>query len=126
MKVHTRLKKGQINQALELTSPLGDVASEERRELFRNFDTAFVDIFPDFLQTVNGCLKPESRIVPKKTEILSTELRILALVKLGIDDSTKIAEMLQCSVKTVYNLRSGFKARLAVSEEEFKKIISFP
>jgi len=126
LKVHTRLKKGQINQALELTSPLGDVASEERRELFRNFDTAFIDIFPDFLQTVNGCLKPESRIVPKKTEILSTELRILALVKLGIDDSTKIAEMLQCSVKTVYNLRSGFKARLAVPEEEFKKIISFP
>lgn len=124
MRVHTRLKKGQIEQALELTSPLGDIASEERKELFHNFDTAFVDIFPDFLQTVNSCLKPEAQIVPKKTEILSTELRILALIKLGIEDSTKIAEMLQCSVKTVYNLRSGLKARLAVPEEEFKRVIS--
>lgn len=124
MRVHTRLKKGQIEQALELTSPLGDIASVERKELFHNFDTAFVDIFPDFLQTVNGCLKPEARIVPKKTEILSTELRILALIKLGIEDSTRIAEMLQCSVKTVYNHRSGLKSRLAVTEEEFEKVIS--
>ena len=123
MRIHTRLKKGQIEQALELTSPLEDVASEERKELFHNFDTAFVDIFPDFIKTVNACLKPDAQIVPKKTEILSTELRILALIKLGIEDSTKIAEMLQCSVKTIYNLRSGLKARLAISEEAFKKVI---
>ena len=82
-----------------------------------------MDIFPDFIKTVNACLKPDAQIVPKKTEILSTELRILALIKLGIEDSTKIAEMLQCSVKTIYNLRSGLKARLAISEEAFKKVI---
>lgn len=123
MRVHTRLKKGQVEQALELTSPLGDVASEDRKELFHNFDTAFIDIFPDFLKKVNGCLKPEAQIVPKRTEILSTELRILALIKLGIEDSTQIAEMLQCSVKTVYNLRSGLKSRLAVSEDAFRRAL---
>ena len=123
-KIHTTLRKGQIEQALELTSPLGDNASEERRELLHNFDTAFVDIFPGFIQTVNDCLKPEAQIVPKKTEILNTELRILAIIKLGIEDSAKIAEMLHCSVKTVYNLRSGLKARLAIPEEQFYKIIS--
>lgn len=123
-KIHTTLRKGQIEQALELTSPLGDNAGEDRRELFHNFDTAFVDIFPDFIQKVNACLKPEAQIIPKKTEILNTELRILAIIKLGIEDSAKIAEMLHCSVKTVYNLRSGLKARLAIPEEEFNKVIS--
>jgi len=123
-KVHANLKKGNVDQALELTMPSGDVTAEERKELFHNFDTAFMDIFPDYIQTVNSCLKPEARIVPKKTEILNTELRILALIKLGIEDSTEIAEMLHCSVKTVYNLRSGMKARLSIPEEEFKSIIS--
>ena len=123
-KIHSSLRKGHVDQALELTSPLGNVAAEDRKELFHNFDTAFVDIFPDFIQTVNDSLRPDAGIVPKKTEILNTELRILALIKLGIEDSTKIAEMLQCSVKTVYNLRSGLKSRLSVPEETFKKRIS--
>ena len=123
-KVHSTLKKGRLEQALELTSPSGDIALEERRELFRNFDSAFVDIFPDFMETVNSCLKPEDRIVPKKTEILNNELRMLALMKLGIKDSTEIADLLHCSVKTVYNLRSMIKARLAIPEEDFNKVIS--
>lgn len=124
LRIHSSLKKGQVAQALELTSPSKDITAEERKELFHNFDTAFVDIFPDYLETVNNCLKPEARIVPKKTEILTTELRILALIKLGIEDSAEIAELLHCSVKTVYNLRSELRARLAVSEKEFKEIIS--
>ena len=123
-KIHSNLRKGNLEQALELTMPSGDIAAEERKELFHNFDTAFVDIFPDFIDTVNSCFKPTEIIVPKKTEILTTELRILALMKLGIEDIDKIAEMLHCSVKTVYNLRSVLKARLVVSEEEFRKTIS--
>lgn len=123
-RVHSTLRKGNVEQALELTIPSGDITAEERKELFYNFDTAFVDIFPDFIETVNGCLKPEEKIVPKKTEILTTELRILALIKLGMEDTTKIAEMLHCSVKTVYNLRSVLKARLAIPEDEFQTIIS--
>ena len=120
-RIHSSLKRGHIDQALEATSPSGETDAEERKELFHNFDTAFMDIFPDYIQTVNACLKPEERIEPKKTEILTTELRILALIKLGIEDSTQIAEMMHCSVKTVYNLRSRLKSRLAISEEEFKQ-----
>ena len=120
-RIHSSLKRGHIDQALEATSPSGETDAEERKELFHNFDIAFVDIFPDYIQTVNACLKPEERIEPKKTEILTTELRILALIKLGIEDSTQIAEMMHCSVKTVYNLRSRLKSRLAISEEDFKE-----
>lgn len=123
-RIHSNLKRGHVEQALEATSPSGEIAAEERKELFHNFDTAFVDIFPDYIQTVNACLKPEEQIDPKKTEILTTELRILALIKLGIEDSTQIAEMMHCSVKTVYNLRSRLKSRLAIPEDEFNKIIA--
>lgn len=123
-KINSSIRKGHIEQAMELTNPSGETASEERRELFHNFDRAFVDIFPDFIDVVNSCLKPEQKIVPKRTEILSNELRILALIKLGIADNTEIAGMLHCSVKTVQNLRSLLKARLAIPEEEFNSRIS--
>ncbi len=123
-KINSSLRKGHIEQAIELTNPSGDVASEERRELFYNFDRAFVDIFPDYVEVVNSCLKPAEKIVPKRTEILSNELRILALIKLGIEDNAEIASVLHCSVKTVQNLRSILKARLAISEKEFNTIIS--
>ena len=123
-KIHSLLKKGKVQQALELTSPLGGKALEERKDLFRNFDTTFVDIFPTFINTVNSCLRPEERIVPKRTEILNSELRILALIKLGIADSSEIADLLHCSVKTVYNLRSVLKTRLAVPEEDFIEVVS--
>ena len=83
-----------------------------------------MDIFPDYIETVNNCLKPDEKIIPKKTEILNNELRILALIKLGIEDYTEIADLMHCSVKTVYNLRSVFKARLSIPEEEFMKILS--
>ena len=123
-KINSSLRKGHVDQAMELTTPSGDIASEERRELFHNFDRAFVDIFPNYIDVVNSCLKPEQIIVPKRTEILSNELRILALIKLGIEDNTEIAGMLHCSVKTVQNLRSILKARLAIPEDEFNNIIS--
>lgn len=123
-KVHASLKRGNIEHALELTMPSGEYASEERRLLFQKFDSAFVDIFPDYIDTVNACLKPEDKISPKRTEILNNELRLIALVKLGIEDSKEIADMLHCSLKTVYNLRSSFKARLAIPEDKFNDIIA--
>ena len=123
-KIYAALKRGNIEQALELTSPSKDLASEERRSLFRKFDGAFVDIFPDFIETVNSCLKPDSQIVPKKTEILNNELRIIALMKLGIKDNEEVADMLHCTVRTIYNLRTIFKSRLAIPMERFDRIIS--
>ena len=123
-KIYSTLKKGNIEQTLELASPSKDVISEERKNLFHHFDTAFVDIFPDFIEVVNSCLKPEMTITPKRTEVLNNELRIIALIKLGIQDNEEIAEMLHCSVKTVMNLRAIFRSRLVVSEEHFNKVIS--
>ena len=124
LKIYTTLKKGNVEQTLELASPSKDLVSNERRDLFHHFDTAFVDIFPDYIEKVNSFLKPEMRITPKRTEILNTELRILALIKLGIEDNEEIAEMLHCTVKTVMNQRAVFRSRLAVPEKVFNKAIS--
>ena len=124
LKIYSTLKKGNVDQTLELASPSKDLVSNERRDLFHHFDTAFVDIFPDYIEKVNSFLKPEMRITPKRTEILNTELRILALIKLGIEDNEEIAEMLHCTVKTVMNQRAVFRSRLAVPEKVFNKAIS--
>jgi DNA-binding NarL/FixJ family response regulator len=124
MKIYSTLKKGNLDQALDLASPSKDLISNERKNLFQHFDTAFVDIFPDYIEVVNSYLKPEMRITPKRTEILNTELRILALIKLGIEDNGEIAEMLHCTVKTVMNQRAVFRSRLAVPEKVFNKAIS--
>lgn len=123
-KIYSTLKKGSVEQTLELASPSKDIISEERRNLFHHFDTAFVDVFPDFIEIVNSYLKPDMKIVPKRTEVLNNELRILALIKLGIEDNEEIAEMLHCTVKTVMNLRAIFRSRLAVPEMVFSKVIS--
>ena len=123
-KIHSNLKRGNIENAMELTSPSNDMTSEGRRILFNNFDSAFIDIYPNYIEIVNSCLKPEERITPKRTEVLNNELRIQALIKLGIEDTKELAELLHCSVKTVYNLRSTFKMKLAISEKEFQDIIS--
>ena len=123
MKIYSTLKKGNLDQALDLASPSKDLISNERKNLFQHFDTAFVDIFPDYIEVVNSYLKPEMRITPKRTEILNTELRILALIKLGIEDNGEIAEMLHCSVKTVMNQKAVFRSRLAVPENIFTNAI---
>ncbi|MCQ2168841.1 MAG: DUF6377 domain-containing protein [Bacteroidales bacterium] len=123
-KVHSNLKKGKLEQALEMTGGSSEITSEDLKELYRNFDSVFLDIYPEFIQTVNDCFKPEFRITKKNPDVLTTELRILALTKLGIGDSTKIAELLHCSIKTIYNLRSNMKTRLSVPEDHFRRIIS--
>ena len=123
-KIHANLKRGHIEQALELTSPASELMSEERKIMFQKFDSAFIDIYPDYIKIVNSCLKPSEIIEPKRTEILNNELRIQALIKLGIEDTKELADLLHCSVKTVYNLRSTFKMRLAISEQEFQDTIS--
>lgn len=122
-KIHMMLKKGNIDKALELTSLSGYVSADEIKELNNNFDSVFLSIYPNFVQTVNSCLRSDARFV-QKAGMLPTELRIIALTKLGIDDTAELADMLRCSVKTIYNLRSAFKGRLAVSEDEFKKTLA--
>ena len=90
-------------------------------ELYEYFDSAFLKLFPDFVEEFNALLKPEERIVLEDDSRLSTTLRIFALIRLGIEDSSKIAEFLHYSVNTIYNYRAKIKNSAICDREEFEQ-----
>lgn len=92
---------------------------DELKEFYHNFDTIFLHIYPDFIDDFNTLMLPENRIIPREGELLNTELRIYALVRLGITDSVKIAEFLHCSPQTVYNNRFRVRTAAAIPREQF-------
>lgn len=91
----------------------------ESRELHHTFDRIFLGLYPNFVENFNSLLRPEERITPRTPGVLSTELRIYALVRLGLSDSTSIARFLHCSVQTVYNTRQRTRAKSLYPREEF-------
>ena len=90
-------------------------------ELYEYFDSAFLKLFPDFVEEFNALLKPEERIFLEDDSRLSTTLRIFALIRLGIEDSSKIAEFLHYSVNTIYNYRAKIKNSAICDREEFEQ-----
>lgn len=83
--------------------------SKEMADFYRSFDNTFLSIYRSFVPEFNALLRPEEQIVPKQGELLTTELRIFALIRLGIDSSAKIAELLCYSPNTIYNYRARVK-----------------
>jgi cell division protein FtsB len=83
-----------------------DFIEDVIHEFYQNFDRTFVQLFPGFVEELNLLLMPEERIHLKPGQLLNLELRIYALVRLGINDSVKIAAFLRCSTNTIYNYRT--------------------
>lgn len=94
--------------------------NKEVNEFYDSFDEAFLHIYPNFLKDFNALLRPDAQVSPKKDERLNTELRIYALLKLGISDSTKVQEFLRCSSSTVYNYRTSMRNK-AINRESFEQ-----
>lgn len=115
--VNRKLKTGQTDEVRLITE--SSIVKNELKEFYQSFDTIFLHIYPDFIQDFNRLLRPEEQIILKEGELLNTELRIYALVRLGINDSTKIAEFLHCSLQTVYNNRLKMRNRANMRREEF-------
>ena len=78
-------------------------------ELYEMFDSTFLHLFPNFVNDFNALLRPENRITLTDPETLNTDIRIFALIRLGIEDSSRIAEFLHYSVNTIYNYRAKIK-----------------
>lgn len=117
-KVHSRVKEGKIKEIQQMTqSP--DLMDEEYEELYVNFDNAFLQLFPDFVEKVNNLLHENDRFNLKKGELLNPELRIIALMRLGINDGTKISHFLRYSLTTVYNYRTKIKNRSFLNKDDF-------
>jgi tetratricopeptide (TPR) repeat protein len=96
-------------------------AHKEREALYPRFDQIFLKLFPHFVNEFNKLLKPEEQIQLKKDELLNTDLRIYALIRLGINDNEKIAQFLDYSVNTIYAYKTKIKNKALFSSEEFKK-----
>ena len=87
------------------------------------FDWTFVNLYPDFVDKFNGLLQDGAGIYPKADDILTPELRIFALIKMGITDSSKIALLLHYSANTIYNYRAKVRNKARDSKEEFDKAV---
>ena len=101
----------------------GDISAGTLRVFYAKFDEAILNIFPWFIDRINTLLLPGSLITLKGNEKLNTELRIMALIRIGITDSEKMAQFLFCSLSTIYTYRSKMKRR-AINPEEFESQIA--
>lgn len=120
--INRKMKAGQFDEVKTLTSG-GAVVQSELKEFYHSFDAIFLHIYPDFVNDFNTLLRPEEQIVLKEGELLNTELRIYALVRLGINDSIKIADFLHCSPQTVYNNRLKTRNKAVIPKEDFAEIV---
>jgi hypothetical protein len=96
---------------------------KDREDLYGNFDKIFLKLFPDFVTTFNSYFREEDRIVLKEGQLLNTELRIFALIRLGIHDTEKIAKILDYSINTIYNYKARVKGKSTLPNEQFEKKI---
>lgn len=96
---------------------------DERTRFVKDFDQVFLRLFPDFVHQFNQLIDPHDPFVPDQPGELTPDLRIFALIRLGIHDNRKIGEILNFSVNTVYAYKTRVRNRAVVSGDEFVKRI---
>ena len=99
------------------------IIEDELEEFYRSFDATFLNLFPNFVQEFNKLLPESEQIQPKHPSELTVELRIFALLRLGITDSAKIAGFLRYSIYTIYNYRSKYRNNAIVPRDKFEEIV---
>lgn len=118
--VNKMVKNKQYNELYSMTKS-SEVKEQELEELYANFDKVFLNLFPNFVEDLNGLLKEEYQIHLSSPDKLSAIVRVFALIRLGIDDSTKIAEFLHYAVNTIYNYRAKLRNGAINDRNEFEK-----
>ncbi len=125
--VHRKIKAGQIED-LQKLSASNLVFERDTEALYHDFDQTFFEVYPNFVEEFNELLREEERYELKKGQ-LNTELRIFALIRLGITDVNQIATFLRYSMQTIYNYKSKVKGKALTDsdhfEEKVKKIGGF-
>ena len=117
--VKRKIKANQITELLSLLSS-ERLSEEDAATFLSRFDKAFLDLYPDFTEELNSLLLPEGQIQNKSTDELTTEQRIMALIRLGVKESAEIADLLFYSPQTIYNYRSVLKGK-AINKETFEE-----
>lgn len=120
--INRKLKTGQFEEARQLTDS-SSLTQNELKDFYANFDAIFLRVYPDFVADLNSLLRPEEQILLKDERELNTEVRIYALVRLGINDSVKIADFLHCSPQTVYNHRLRMRNKAIIPKDKFAEAV---
>ncbi len=116
-----KMVKNRAYEDLYLVTRGQEFKDKELEELYESFDAAFLHLFPTFVEQFNALLVPEERVTLQKNERMNTILRIFALIRLGVEDSGKIAEFLHYSVNTIYNYRARVKNAALGNREDFER-----
>ena len=119
IKINRKLKANQMSDLMKMTSS-DQLKQDEIKELFDNFDSVFLNIFPNFVVDFNLLLQPQHRIIPPSKTQLTTDLRIFALIRLGIEESSRIAEFLRYSPNSIYNYRARIKSKALCNRDDFE------
>lgn len=112
-------------QTKELTQMLQNKTQEQEglQVFIHSFDNIFISLFPDFIEKFQQLLKDGEQLEIKEDELLTPEMRIYALVRLGINDSTQIAKFLHLSAQTIYNYRFRMRSRVRMPKEDFLEAV---
>ena len=116
--VHRKITAGKTEDLDSLVRS-GKFIEEESKEFYQTFDDAFLHIYPTFHEDVNKLLRPDAQIELKPNEKLNTDLRILAFMRLGIEESARIAQVMNYSVNTIYTYRNKMRGR-AIDRDSFE------
>ena len=114
------LKQGKSDQLFKELA-ISERSEKALQEFYRKFDDTFLALYPDFVEQFNALLQEDARITLKKDERLNTELRIFALIRLGVDDSKEIASILHYSVSTIYNYKVSIKNAALGDRDSFEE-----
>lgn len=120
----SRMAKEKKYDELQKLAQNPELSYSEIKELYANFDRIFLEIYPDFVADFNSLLRPEERVELKTPNSLNTELRIYALVRLGLTDSIKIARFLHISPQTVYNTRQRTRNKAIGPRDSFAAAVA--
>lgn len=120
--VNKSIKNKKVEELFQRTRS-NQLLEDEMIEFYDNFDNIFLHIYPNFVEEFNKLLVDDAKIILKKGDVLSTELRIFALIRLGITDSASIAKLLRYSTSTIYNYRVKLRNNAKVPRDEFKDYV---
>ena len=113
-----KLKAGQSQDLYQIVDS-GKLLRDRAEQFYKTFDEAFFNIYPSFIDDINKLLQPDKQVSLPDCNVLTPEIRVIAFMRLGIDDSSKIAKFLDLSLNTVYTYRNRMKSR-AKSRDSFE------
>ncbi len=120
--VQRKIKANQVQDLMNMASS-AKLSEEDAATFSSRFDKAFIDLYPTFIDEFNALLKEDNKIMIKQNGSLTTELRIYALIRLGVKDSSEIAALLFYTPRTIYNYRSAIKNK-AINRDTFEEDIT--